>query len=99
MTTPSSPILELQHQRALLQMEYDEEKKAFEQLSEATGLDRLLKRGDAWWPVRLGRSYYNSLNQFCVELFRVKTSDDDEDLDHNFEYGKQVRFFRSKKIL
>lgn len=97
MTTPSSPILELQHQRALLQMEYDEEKKAFEQLSEATGLDRLLKRGDAWWPVRLGRSYYNSLNQFCVELFRVKTSDDDEDLDHNFEYGKQVRFFRSKK--
>jgi len=94
MPTTSSPLLELQQQRTLLQMEYDEEKKAFEQLSEATGLERLLRRGDAWWPVRIGRSYYNSLNQFCVEVVRIKRSDDDEDLDHNFEFGKQVRFFK-----
>jgi superfamily I DNA and/or RNA helicase len=85
-------ILELQRQQLLLQMEYEEEKKVFQQKIDAVGLQRLIARGDAWWPVRVGRSYYNSLNQFCVELFRTQTADDADD-DHNFEYGKPVSFF------
>ena len=86
-----SPLLELQRQRHLLQMEYEEEKKAFDQKVDAIGMQRRLKRGDAWWPVRVVRSYYNSLNQFCIELHR--TTQTDEDIEHNFEYGKPVSFF------
>ncbi len=92
MPAPSSPILELQRQQLLLQMEYEEEKKTFQQKVDAIGLQRRLKRGDAWWPIRVGRSYYNSLNQFCTEVFR--TSTDDDDTDCNFEFGRPVSFFK-----
>ena len=86
-------ILELQRQRMLLQMEYEEERKAFEKVSEERGVDRMVSRGDAWWPVRAGRSYYNSLNQLCIEIFRVAPSGEEEAPDHNFEYGRPVSFF------
>lgn len=85
------PILELQRQRMLLQMEYEEEKKAFIQQKEAIGMKRLVSRGDAWLPVRIGKSYYNSLNLLCVEVFRNST---EEDTDHNFEFGRPVQFFK-----
>lgn len=92
----SSPILELQRQRMLLQMEYNEEKQAFQQHTEALGMLRRVKRGDAWMPLRVGKSYYNSLNQYCVEVFRQA----DDDTDHNFEFGRPVQFFvqREKAI-
>ena len=89
-----SPILELQRQQLLLQMEYEEEKQAFAQKVDAIGMERRIKRGDAWWPVRIGRTYYNSLNQLCVEVFRTQT---DDEIDHNFEFGRPVEFFFSEK--
>ncbi len=95
----TSPILELQQQQLLLQMEYEEEKKAFQEKVDAIGIERLIARGDAWWPIRVGRSYYNSLNQLCVEVFRTKTNDDEEDIDHNFEYGRPVSFFSKLSTL
>jgi len=95
MSTPVSPILELQRQQLLLQKEYEEEKLAYQQKLDAIGLQRRIKHGDVWWPVRVGRSYYNSLNQLCVEVFKVSTSDNDDDIDHNFEFGKPVEFFSS----
>ena len=67
MSDQTSPILELQQQRMLLQMEYDEEKQAYQQMAEALGVERRVARGDAWFPLRIGRSYYNSLNQLCIE--------------------------------
>ena len=76
-------------------MEYEEEKAAFQQARQAQGVDRMVARGDAWLPLRVGRSYYNSLNQFCVEVYRQATSDDDEPIDHNFEFGKPVQFFKA----
>ena len=85
-----SPILELQRQRALLQLEYDAEKEEFRRQTEALGMHRKVKRGDAWWPLRTGRTYYNSLNQPCIEVFRTA----DNEIEHNFEYGKPVVFFR-----
>ena len=88
-----SPILELQQQRALLQMEYEHEKAAYEQQVEAIGIRRRVERGEAWMPISVGRSYYNSLNQLCVEVFRSRTTDDDEEADHSFEFGKPVQFF------
>ena len=77
----------------LLQMEYEQEKDAFQQLKQSQGAERLVARGDAWMPLRVGRNYYNSLNQLCVEVFRQATPDDEEPDDHNFEFGKPVQFF------
>ena len=73
-------------------MEYQTEKEAYRRQTEERGLARLVKRGDAWWPVRLGRSFYNSLNQLCVEVFRTS----DEEIEHSFEYGRPVVFFRGE---
>ena len=84
-----SPILALQQQRLLLQMEYEAEKEAFRKQTEEMGLQRKVKRGDAWYPLKTGKSYYNSLNQLVVEVFRQ----DDEEIEHNFEFGKPVVFF------
>ena len=72
-------------------MEYEEEKKAFQQKVDAIGLQRRIAQGNAWWPIRVGRSYYNSLNQLCVEVFRMST--DEDETDHNFEFGRPVSFF------
>ena len=87
----SSPILALQQQRLLLQMEYAAEKEAFRKQTEEMGLQRKVKRGDAWFPLKMGKSYYNSLNQLVVEVFR---QGDDDEIEHNFEFGRPVAFFR-----
>jgi len=85
----NTPVQSLQQQRLLLQIEYNEERQSFQKQAEATGLGRRLKRGDAWYPLRIGKSYYNSLNQRCVEMFRTG----DQDIEHNFEPGRPVVFF------
>ena len=87
-----SPILELQKQRVLLVAERDAERGEFQRQTETVGLGRKVKRGDCWWPIVVGRSYYNSLNQLVVEVSR----NDDTDIEHNFEYGRQVMFFQDK---
>ena len=85
----NSPILALQQQRLLLQMEYAAEKEAYRKQTEEMGLQRQVKRGDAWYPLKMGKSYYNSLNQLVVEVFRQG----DEEIEHNFEFGRPVAFF------
>lgn len=84
-----SPIQALQQQRLLLQLEYQTEKDAFRKQTEEMGLQRKVKRGDAWYPLKMGKSYYNSLNQLSVEVYRLE----DEEIEHNFEFGKPVAFF------
>ena len=93
----ASPILEIQKQQLLLQTEYEEEKKAFQEKIDAIGLQRRIRQGDAWWPVHFVRSYYNSLNQYCVEIQRTGNADT-EDIDHHFEYGRPVEFFRTQNL-
>ena len=88
----TSAIAQQQVQRELLRVEYQEEKEAYRLHSEAVGLARKVTRGDAWYPLHVGRTYYNSLNQYCVEVTRKA----DEEIDHNFEYGKPVVFFRAE---
>ena len=85
----TSPIQELIRQRLLLQMEYSAEKENFRKQTEQQGLQRKVKRGDAWFPIRAGRSYYNSLNQKVIEVYRTE----DQDIEHNFEFGRPVMFF------
>ena len=88
----ASAIAQLQQQRHLLQVEYQEEKEAYRLHTQAMGLARKVTRGDAWFPLHVGRNYYNSLNQYCIEVTRKA----DEDIDHNFEYGKPVVFFSAE---
>lgn len=88
-----SPIQALQRQRALLQLEYYTEKETFRKQTESMGMARKVKRGDAWFPLRVGKSFYNSLNQLTLEVFRLQ----DQDIEHNFEFGRPVMFFRSAK--
>ena len=73
----------------LLRLEYEHEKEAYRQQTEVMGVARKVKRGIAWYPLSVGRSYYNSLNQLVVEVFRSE----DTDIEHNFEYGRPVCFF------
>ena len=88
----TSPIQALLQQRTLLQLEYYTEKEAFRKLTEQIGMRRKVKRGDAWFPLRIGKSFYNSLNQKSIEVFRTS----DEEIDHNFEFGRPVMFFQVK---
>lgn len=87
-----SPIQALLQQRTLLQLEYYTEKEAFRKLTEQMGMQRKVKRGDAWFPLQVGKSFYNSLNQTVIEVFRTS----DQDIEHNFEFGRPVMFFRSE---
>ena len=89
-----SPIQALLQQRALLQLEYYTEKEAFRKLTEQMGMQRKVKRGDAWFPLQVGKSFYNSLNQTAIEVFRTS----DQDIEHNFEFGRPVMFFMVKKM-
>ena len=89
-----SPIQALLQQRTLLQLEYYTEKEAFRKLTEQMGMQRKVKRGDAWFPLQVGKSFYNSLNQTAIEVFRTS----DQDIEHNFEFGRPIMFFMVKKM-
>ncbi|MBQ5655064.1 MAG: AAA family ATPase, partial [Bacteroidaceae bacterium] len=54
------------------------------------GVQKKVRRGMCWYPLSVGRSYYNSLDQLVVELRRTT----DLDIEHQFEPGKPVCFFQ-----
>ncbi len=85
-------IQELSRQASLLRMEYEAEKDSFLKQTQEMGVLRKVRRGMCWYPVNVGQSYYNSLNQQVVELHRTQ----DKDVEHGFEYGKPVMFFTWK---
>lgn len=86
----NSPIIHLQQQQLLLRMEYEYEKEDFKRQTENMGVARKVKRGLCWYPATPGRSYYNSLNQLVIEI----THTENTDIEHNFEFGRPVCFFR-----
>ena len=88
-TPRETKLNELERMLSLLKVEYEEEKETFRQQTQLRGVGRKVKRGLCWFPLSVGRSYYNSLNQFVVEVFR----DADKEVEHNFEYGRTVCFF------
>lgn len=90
MQTPT-PTLHLQRQQLLLRMEYEFEKEEFRRQTETMGIARKVKRGMCWYPATAGRSYYNSLNQLVMEVTRTE----DLDIEHVFEFGRPVCFFRT----
>lgn len=80
--------------RRLLTLEYESEKRAFTEIVDKIGIDRLVGRGDAWYPVNPGHTWHNSLNRRVIEFERLK-SDDDVNEDHNLEYGRSIMVFAS----
>lgn len=86
-------ILYIQRLTQLLQLEYEHDKEEYRLQSEKMGLQRKINRGICWYPIDLGRSYYNSLNQLVVEILRRPTPTDDDDIEPLFEYGRPVQFF------
>ncbi|MCQ2197742.1 MAG: AAA domain-containing protein [Bacteroidaceae bacterium] len=82
-------IQALEEQRQLLQREFAHEKAEYQRQMEATSIPRKVRRGICWFPLRVGRSYYNSLDQLVVEVSRTDFLDE----EHNFEPGKPVCFF------
>ena len=84
----------LLRQRELLLQEFEYERAEFRRETEALGIRRKVKRGDCWFPARLGHSYYNSLDRLVVEIYRTE----EQDVEHNFEYGRSVQFFQSDAL-
>ena len=84
-----SAVSVLARQASLLRIEYEEEKEAYLVQSRTMPVQRKIKRGICWYPVRCGQAYYNSLNQLVVEILRTS----DRDVEHSFEYGRPVCFF------
>ena len=82
-------LLPIQRLRTLLEMERDNEREEYRVQSEQMSLERKVRRGICWWPLTMGRSYYNSLNQLVVEVEKREA----DDIDHVFEYGRPVIFF------
>ncbi|MDE5903711.1 MAG: AAA family ATPase [Muribaculaceae bacterium] len=95
---PTHKHPDITEQLRLLRIEYEEERRAFSRLTGSIGVERLTARGNAWFPIRKGKDFHNSLNQRVVEIYRcipegADTDASDDDDDHNFEYGRPVSFF------
>ena len=85
-------INSLNELKRVLKIEYEEEKNSFTKLNEEKGIERLEANGNAWTDIKFIRSFYNALNQRVIEIKR-RINEQEEDEDHNFEYGKPVMFF------
>lgn len=93
----NNPTLYIQRLKQLLLMEQEAEREEFRIQSERMPLERKIRRGICWWPVRAGRSYYNSLNQLVVEIENLSpaaSEDDETEADTLLEYGKPIQFFQ-----
>ncbi len=85
----NSAIADLLLQRELLQMEFDFDKNSFSRQSDLMSVAKKVASGICWFPVSLGHSHFNTLNQYVLELHRQEHLE----LEHAFEYGKPVEFF------
>lgn len=88
-----NPISELQETYDLLQLEYNYEKEQYEEQTKQTNVLNNVEKGSCWYPIQIGRSYYNSINQYILEVERM----DVREIDHDFDPGKPLRFFVKDK--
>ena len=89
-------------------MEQEAEREEYRLQSEKMPVERKIRRGICWFPVTVGRSYYNSLNQLVVEIYKAaerkgdsaggRVGEEEEsneyDGDSLLEYGKPIQFFQ-----
>ncbi len=97
----------LAEQERLLHMEYESEKREFEEISRHIGVLRRIRQGKCWFPINGGRTFYNALNQLCIEIHNDNPEGDakrslsnanpnDNDNPSEFEPGRPVAFFRTE---
>ena len=86
-----TPLADLQLQYDALQKEYAYEKEMYREQTERIGIGKKIQQGVCWYPLGIGRSYYNSLNQLVVEVERRE----EKEIEHGFEYGRPVCFFKT----
>lgn len=55
-------------QEYLLNLEYEYEKQEYEQLCRNVGVARRIRQGKCWYPIFVGRTFYNTLNQLVIEI-------------------------------
>lgn len=61
------PIASIQKQQQLLKQELAYDRKTFEDNFKAS-IQHSYNNSNCWFPIRVGNSYYNALNQFVVEI-------------------------------
>ncbi|MGL4780352.1 MAG: AAA domain-containing protein [Bacteroidales bacterium] len=93
MRKQTNPITELQETYDLLQLEYNYEKEQYEEQTRQSNVLSNVERGSCWYPIQLGRSYHNSINQYILEIEKL----DLREIDHDFDPGKPLRFFIKDK--
>lgn len=93
MHTESNPINNILQTINLLRQEFEYEKNLYEQQTSSALVPNESGKETYWYPVLLGGSYYNSLNQYIIEV----NCTDIREIEHEFEAGKPVRFFIKDK--
>lgn len=84
----------IRNQLQLLKLERDYDRKSFESDIQSA-LQRSYNNSNCWFPIELGNSYYNALNQFVVEVSYAGKYALSQDCE--FEPGKSVAFFFTDK--
>lgn len=87
--------------RNALRSEYDFEKAYFEHQQESRGLDRLIRRGECWFPITIQEVGHNAFGNTTVSLRSLapveqhkEVAPEDNEEETKFEYGTAVVFFR-----
>lgn len=80
----------IQKQLQLLRLELDFDRKSFEESFKSSILHSY-NNSNCWFPIHVGTSYYNALNQFVVEIEYAGKYAISQDCE--FEPGKSVTFF------
>lgn len=92
----------LKQQEALLGLEYEHEKREYEELCRQTGIRRRVRQGKCRFPIGVGRTGYNALDQLVVEVMTSASVEaespdtefrPDKEAEHEFEPGRPVVFF------
>lgn len=86
----NNPIASLQRQSELLKMEMDYERETYAHALTADRIGSRMQEPGCRYPVTLGRSDYNALDQLVLTL-TYEVAEDETDID--FEPGKPVSFF------
>lgn len=80
----------LQLQVDLLRMEYEFEKETYLKQTKLDGIEKRVRQGKCWYPLSIGKSFHNSLNQLLIEVERQG----DPEFEHELEPGRPVCFFQ-----
>lgn len=89
----NNPINDILQSINLLRQEFEYEKNLYEQQNRSALTPNESGKENYWYPVQLGGSYFNSLNQYIIEVDSI----DIRETEHEFETGKPVRFFIKDK--